>query len=101
MNVAEQFHVDRVAKLRCCVGLRFGLEGCYGREAVHHVAEGSGKRSWFSIAKLCYGHHQGTLGLHSGSKAFIRRYRPPGDSEYGLLVWTNEDLANYERRATR
>ena len=30
-----------------------------------------------------------------GSKAFIRVYRPPGDSEYGLLVWLIEDLARY------
>lgn len=91
MNAAERHHVDSVARLRCCVGRRFG--GCEGREAVHHVAEGSGKRSWFSIAKLCEGHHVGAIGLHSGTKAFIRRFRPPGDSEYGLLVWTNEDLA--------
>ncbi len=94
MNSAERLHVDRVARLRCCVGVRFG--GCTGREHVHHVAEGSGKRSWFSIAKLCDGHHEGPIGLHSGTKAFIRRFRPPGDSEYGLVVWTNEDLARLD-----
>ena len=27
-----------------------------------------------------------------GGKAFCRLYRPPFDSEEGLLVWTNEDL---------
>ena len=27
-----------------------------------------------------------------GTKAFIRLYRVPGDTEYGLLVWTAEQL---------
>lgn len=99
MNAAERYHVDRVARLRCCVGIRFS--GCSGEEAVHHVAEGSGKRSWFSTAKLCEAHHVGPIGLHSGTKAFIRRFRPPGDSEYGLLVWTNEDLARADRARLR
>ena len=36
--------------------------------------------------------------LHGmGPKAFIRLYRPPGDSEYGLLIWLLEALAH--RRA--
>jgi hypothetical protein len=30
-----------------------------------------------------------------GAKAFCRLYRLPGESEYGLLVWTAEDI---ERR---
>ena len=91
MNVVERWHVDRVARLRCCVGIRFA--GCVGGEDVHHIAEGSGKRSWFSVAKLCEAHHVGSIGLHSGTKTFIRRFRPPGDSEFGLLIWTAEDLA--------
>lgn len=28
-----------------------------------------------------------------GSKAFCRLYRPPGDEEMGLLIWTLEDIA--------
>jgi len=28
-----------------------------------------------------------------GVKAFCGLYRPPGDSEYGLLIWLIEDLA--------
>ena len=61
---------------------------------VHHVAEGSGLRSDFSVAGLCLEHHTGKSGLHGmGTKAFIRLYRPPGDSEYGLLVWVNELIA--------
>lgn len=59
-------------------------------------AEGSGLRSDFSVAPLCPEHHQGASGLHGlGVKKFCRVYRPPGESEYGLLVWTNEDVANY------
>ncbi len=84
--------MDRVAKSGCVVGHRQG--GCEGGDEVHHVAEGSGLRSDFSVACLCVGHHRGPAGLHGmGSKAFIRLYRLPGDSEYGLLVWQNEDLA--------
>jgi hypothetical protein len=28
-----------------------------------------------------------------GAKNFIRLYRPPGETEYGLLCWLLEDLA--------
>lgn len=28
-----------------------------------------------------------------GSKNFLRIYRPPGESEFGLLIWTMEDMA--------
>jgi hypothetical protein len=89
---AAKRHMDRVAKSGCVVGRRFG--GCEGRNEVHHVAEGSGLRSDFAVACLCAGHHRGGVGIHGlGSKAFIRMYRPPGETEYGLLVWQNEDLA--------
>lgn len=27
-----------------------------------------------------------------GPKAFLRFYRPPGESEYGLLGWVAEDI---------
>lgn len=68
------------------------------RPSLHHIAEGSGIRSVFAMAPLCYLHHQGALGLHGmGSDAFIRMFRPPGDSEYGLLVWLLEDLAEFLR----
>ena len=61
---------------------------------IHHIAENSGLRSDFAISPLCQEHHRGASGLHGmGTKAFIRVWRPPGDSEYGLLVWTNELMA--------
>ena len=28
-----------------------------------------------------------------GTKAFLRLYRPLGETEWGLLVWSNEDMA--------
>lgn len=65
---------------------------------VHHIATGSGKRSGFATAPLCGspqdgGHHRGPAGLH-GMQAgpFCRAYRVPGETEYGLLVWVNQDL---------
>ena len=61
--------------------------GVYSPASVHHVAEGSGHRSDWATVGLCHEHHQGATGLHGmGTKAFIRRYRPFGDSEFGLLV---------------
>lgn len=92
MTKAESAHMERVASLGCCVCRRIGHG--YVPAEVHHVAEGSGLRSNWSVVPLCPEHHRGRSGLHGGgSKAFLRLYRPPGESEYGLLVWTIEDLA--------
>lgn len=95
MNQVERHHVDRVAQLGCVVCRRLG----FGQSPaeIHHVAEGSGKRYWFAIAPLCPTHHdearKGT-GFHGmGTKRFCALFRVPGESEYGLLVWVNEDLA--------
>ena len=92
MNATERRHCQRVGALLCLLCRRFG--GTRSKSELHHVAEGSGLRSNFAVAPLCHEHHQGKAGLHGmGSKAFLRLYRPPGDSEYGLLAWVNEDLA--------
>jgi len=86
---------NMLAELMCVVGARHG--GCAGRLTLHHVAEGSGLRHDYSLVPLCHEHHQGAAGLHGmGSKNFIRLYQPPGDSEYGLLVWLLEDLAKHK-----
>ena len=96
MNAAESFHVERVAALGCCICRRLGHG--FVPAQVHHVAEGSGLRSWFAVAPLCQEHHEGASGLHGmGPKRFIALYRLPGESEYGLLVWVNEDLARARR----
>jgi hypothetical protein len=83
---------NNLAQIGCVVGRRHG--GCEGGVQLHHVAEGSGIRNDWALVPLCHEHHQGQSGLHGmGSKNFIRLYRPPGETEWGLLAWLNEDLA--------
>lgn len=99
MSVASRRHMDLVARAGCVLGNR-GFSTCGGSLELHHVAEGSGLRSDFATVGLCTNHHTGPAGLHGmGTKAFIRLYRPPGDSEYGLLVWANEDMAKLKETA--
>lgn len=86
-------HMNAVGQLMCLICRRQGSEQVTPLE-LHHVALGSGERSDFAVAPLCVQHHRGGAGLHGmGTKKFCVMYRPPGDCEYGLLVWTNEDLA--------
>lgn len=81
-----------VAQLPCVVCVSLGLR-LDGPVEVHHVAEGSGVRTNYGVAPLCVEHHRGQSGLHGmGTKAFCALYRPPFDNEYGLLVWTAEQL---------
>lgn len=88
----SQRHRDSIARLGCL--LRRRADGCSGGVELHHVAEGSGLRNDWALVPLCSEHHRGGAGLHGmGPKGFIRLYRPPGDSEYGLLVWLLEDMA--------
>lgn len=89
---AAQRHMDRVGNLPCCVCARMGLGET--RAELHHVAEGSSKRSDFAVVPLCREHHQGGTGFHVlKEREFCKRYRVPWEQETGLLVWTNEDLA--------
>lgn len=91
-TAAAKRHMAKVAAAGCVVGRRVG--GCDGRVEVHHVAKGSGLRSDFAVAGLCSEHHRGRSGIHGlGVKGFCMLYRLPGETEYGLLVWVNEDLA--------
>lgn len=65
-----------------------------GRIHLHHVAEGSGVRNEWALVPLCELHHTGPAGLHGmGVRAFCRLFRPPGETEWGLLAWVNEDIA--------
>ena len=90
MSKAE--YRDRLAQMQCVVCSHIS-PGRFFQVELHHVAEGSGLRSDWALVPLCQEHHRGSSGLHGmGTKAFIRLYRPPGDSEYGLLVWLLEDL---------
>lgn len=84
--------MGRVAALGCVVCRRLG----YGRVPAefHHIAEEGGQRSDFRGAPLCPDHHRGPLGIHGKGKeaAFVRRFKVPGLTEYGLLEWVNEDM---------
>lgn len=91
MNRSEW--MEKVSSLGCCVCKRLGLG--YVHAQVHHVAEGSGLRSDWSVAPLCEEHHTGKSGFHSRGKMFLKQFRVPGESEYGLLVWTIEDAAKH------
>lgn len=94
--VLEDFWKWVLAKLPCPVCVRFAPSGV--KPSLHHIAEGSGHRSTFGMCPICEPHHQGPGGLHGlGPPAFIALYRPPGDSEWGLLVWMLEDLAGVLR----
>ena len=97
MTPAEH-HKARVARLGCVVcHFAHGIPDTPSQ--VHHVAEGSGLRSDFAVAPLCFEHHQGASGFHRlGTGPFCRLYRVPGESEYGLLVWTAELLARADLR---
>lgn len=91
MSAASSRYLGLIARLPCVVCVSLGQPS--GPVEVHHVSEGSGLRSDYGVAPLCVEHHRGKSGLHGmGAKAFIRLYRPPGDTEYGLLVWTAEQL---------
>jgi hypothetical protein len=88
-------HYETVASLGCLVCKRIG-QG-YQAAQLHHVAEGSGKRSDWSVVPLCEPHHDPNRtgsGFHGmGTKKFCTAFRVPGESEYGLLIWLLEDLA--------
>jgi hypothetical protein len=90
-------HLERVASLGCCVCRRLGHG--YVPAQVHHVAEGSGLRSNWSVVPLCEPHHdphRTGSGFHGmGTKRFCSAFRVPGESEYGLLIWTIEDLQKH------
>lgn len=91
MSAASSRYMGLIARLPCVVCVSLGQPS--GPVEVHHVAEGSGLRSDFAVAPLCAEHHRGGAGIHGmGTQAFLRLYRPPGHTEYGLLVWTAEQL---------
>ena len=90
-TVAEALWMNKVASLGCVICRK--VYGKYVPCEIHHVAEGSGVRSDFSIAPLCKEHHTGASGFHKRGKLFLKQFRVPGESEYGLLVMVNEQIA--------
>src|SRR5690349_10922716 len=91
----ERDHMERVASVGCCVCRRLGYG--YVPAQVHHVAEGSGLRSNWSVVPLCETHHdphRTGSGFHGmGTKKFCSAFKVPGESEYGMLVWLVEDMS--------
>ena len=96
MTPAQRW-MQRVAQLGCVICRR--LHDRYEPAQVHHVAEGSSKRSDYAVAPLCVAHHdpnRSGSGFHGmGTEKFCKLFRVPWENEYGLLVWTNEDLAKH------
>lgn len=87
----EAFWKAVLSLLPCVICVRFVASGV--PPSLHHVAPGSSVRSVYGMCPLCEPHHQGPRGFHSEPKEFVRVFRPPFDSEVGLLVWVMEDLA--------
>ena len=86
-TAAEKRHMGIVAQIGCVICREY--YDTYTPAEVHHVAEGSGKRSDFATAGLCLEHHQGETGLHGmGVKAFCRLWKL--SSEYDLLALVNK-----------
>lgn len=81
-------HMSEVAAIGCVICLEY--LGVRTPAEIHHIAEGSGKRSDYAVAGLCPAHHrQGGASIHGmGSKAFLRLWKLP--SEYWLLVLVNK-----------
>lgn len=76
-----------VAETGCIICLE--RDGTFAPCEVHHVAEGSGKRSDYATAGLCTEHHRGATGIHGmGVKGFLRLWGL--SSEYDLLALVNK-----------
>ena len=91
MSAAGIRYMGLVAQLPCVICVLLGQPS--PQVEVHHVATGSGVRSDFGVAPLCPEHHRGQSGFHGmGSRAFCSLYRIPGETEYGLLILTAEQL---------
>lgn len=100
MTGPAQWWMDKVRSVGCVVCRRVGRG--YVPCEIHHVAEGSGPRSDFAVAGLCAEHHdeaRSGSGFHGmGTKRFCDIFKVPGGTEYGLLVWVNQDVASYAGR---
>ena len=90
MTKAESDWLELVASVGCVICRRLGHG--YTPAQIHHIAEGSGLRSNYAVCPLCPEHHTGANGFHSLRKQFLVQYRVPGETEWGLLVWTIEDV---------
>lgn len=99
MTLTEAYYLGLVHKIGCAVCWR--LRRGHVDNQAHHVAEGSGPRNPFALSNLCEPHHDPNRtgsGFHGmGTERFCKIFKVPGETEYGLLIWTAEDLARYMR----
>lgn len=87
MSVSAKTHMGIVASVGCVICREY--LGCESPAEVHHVAEGSSKRSDYMTVGLCPEHHRGSSGLHGmGVKAFCNLYRLA--NEFALLGLVNK-----------
>lgn len=86
MTSAEKRHHDILRRLGCVICREF--YGVITPPSIHHIAEGSGRRSEWMTAPLCPNCHQGPEGFHAAPKLFLVRYRLP--TEYHLLLFVNK-----------
>ena len=97
-TAAESRYMGLVSSMKCLICRRFPDLDTGLPVEVHHLGEGSSRQNNWLVAPLCGsktdgGHHRGGAGLHGmGSKAFVRLYKVPHDTEYGLIAWLNEDI---------
>lgn len=91
MNKSESKHVNKVA-LTGCVICREYL-GIKVSGDVHHIAQGSEKRSHYMTTCLCPDHHTAPrTGLHGmGVKSFLTTYNI--NTEYHLMALTNKFIS--------
>ena len=82
---------ETMVKIGCVICRR--ETGEHVHPELHHIAEGSGKRSDWMVAPLCLNHHRiGGTSLHGmGVKAFLTLYGLP--TEYHLMGLVNKFLA--------
>lgn len=85
--ILEKTHMQIVAESGCVICREY-LD-CETPAEVHHIAEGSGRRSDYMTAGLCTEHHRGGSGLHGmGIKAFCSLYGLA--NEFSLLGLVNK-----------
>lgn len=92
-NAAIRKHFGRLSQIGCIACRR--LDGSYTAPEIHHIAQGTGLRSDWATVPLCPEHHRGAFSIHGSMDSFIKVLRVPGESEWGLMVWTAEDLARF------
>ena len=81
----KQRYMSKVAEIGCVICRQHGY---HTPAEIHHIAEGSGKRSDYMIAPLCPEHHRGATGFHGGTKRFLVANNLP--TEFHLMGLVNE-----------